>query len=95
MPKGPPGGAAKSAAAGFLPTRHGLDLDAALGQLLGALGEVLEVLLERVARRPGGLHLDGFACRRLREGAEADGNGRGKRNEVLDHFDLPMGVGLS
>ena len=41
-----------------LPGGHRVDLDAALGQLVDALGEMLEVLLQRVARGPGRLHLD-------------------------------------
>jgi hypothetical protein len=51
----------------------GVDLDAALSELVHALGEDFEVLLERVARRPGGLHLDGLW--RLGGGAQADQRG--------------------
>ena len=41
-----------------LPSGHRLDLDLALRELVDALGGDAEVILQRVARRPGRLHLD-------------------------------------
>jgi len=55
--------------------RHCLDLDGAERELVDALGEDAEVVLQRVARRPRGLHLDRFGRGRLRDCTEADGGG--------------------
>jgi hypothetical protein len=55
-----------------LARRHRIDLEAALRQLVDALGEDPEVVLQRVARRPRRLHLERAWLRRLRAGRNGE-----------------------
>src|SRR2546430_416564 len=74
-----------------LPGGHRVDLHAALRELVQALGEGLEMLLQRVARRPARLHLEDL--RRLPGGAEGkSGDGKGRSDRYgwrMLHLGLP------
>jgi hypothetical protein len=58
-----------------------LDLHLPRGELVDALGEELEVVLQREARRPGGLHLEVLHGGGLRACRGCESEGRGERHD--------------
>ena len=64
-----------------LPRGHRLDLHGAAGQFVDALREDTQMVLQRDARRPGRLHLDGLGRRRLRLRAGGERRGDDSGND--------------
>ena len=70
--------------------RHGVDLQRAIGELADTLDEIGEVLVEREASRPGGLHFQIDRLLRLRRAARCgQRRRRDKRFKELPHGDPP------